>query len=126
MTDTKTQAAEGEAMSASDAEVRAILEARYPNDRRLQRAIIRLAELRPQGRYTSKLDGTDPGFQRIVPVAGTEEAPDLDVLDGKGTGMETPPKAGPLALKAEPLVTTASAAAGRPKAPGTATGPKAK
>lgn len=91
---------------STEAEVRAILADRYPNDRRLQRAMIRLAELDPKGRYTSMLDTADPAFQRIVPQP-------------EASGAE------PVALKAEPLVMTSSTEAG-PKADKPATGPKAK
>lgn len=115
-----------ELMSADEAEVRAILEARYPNDRRLQRAMIRLAELRPEGRYTSMTDTADPAFQRIIPQAPAEGAEEATESGTPTPGPQAQPTAQPVALKVEPLVTTASATAGRPKAPGTATGPKSK
>lgn len=110
MTDTK----QGEApMSSTEAEVRAILEARYPNDRRLQRAMIRLAELDPKGRYTSMLDTVDPSFQRIVPQApGLEGGEATEGLDDTPTAA---PTGEPVRLKAEPLVMTSTTEAG-PKA----------
>lgn len=84
---------------AEDGEIHNILAARYPNDRRLQRALIRLRELRPDAQYTSMLDTADPAFQRIVPTTPVDENH----------------KAEPLALKAEPLIVASEANAG-PKA----------
>jgi len=114
MTDeNKPAEAADELMTADEAEVRAILEARYPNDRRLQRALIRLAELRPDGRYGSMTDTADPAFQRIIPLAAglgggetTEGQDDTPAATPKAPGSKG------LALKVEPLVTTSSASAG--------------
>lgn len=98
---------------AEDGEIHNILEARYPNDRRLQRAMIRLAELDPKGRYTSMLDTADPSFLRIVPQApGLAEG---EATEGRDDTPPTAQPAEPVALKAEPLVMTSATEAG-PKA----------
>jgi hypothetical protein len=105
-----TKQGEAAPMSSTEAEVRAILEARYPNDRRLQRAMIRLAELDPKGRYGSMTDTADPSFQRIIP-----QAPGGEATEGLDDTPTAAPTGEPVALKAEPLVMTSTTEAG-PKA----------